>query len=52
MYKCIPFSDQLIFVLTPTLLTIKDEKYVSNMRFLLCVFIIVIPAAPPSYQHQ
>ena len=45
MYKCIPFSDQLIFVLTPSLVPIKDEKYVSYMFFLLCVFIIAILAA-------
>ena len=50
-YYCqnIPFSNPLIFVLNPGLLTNKKEEYISSMCFYVCVFIIKISATLPSY---
>ena len=50
-YDCqyVPFSNPLISVLNPGLLTSKKEEYVSSMCFSVCVFITTISAILPSY---
>ena len=49
VYTYIPFSDPIIFILRPGLITNNKEGYVSDVCFSVCVFIITVSAILPSY---